>query len=153
MSTSRSRSTPTCLKWIRRRGKDHVGLTGATDYAYCGLMYQMFEFQPFAGILDTDMDVGVVDIRPVRNLAKLTQIIGKFEYLHRVDVLDRPDKYRGKARHRCRIRRLLFNLYLRLLYDGGITEYEDDSEYAPSGCVSFLTIHQSKGHGVPDCHG
>ena len=38
---------------------------------------------------------------------------------------------------------MLFNLYLRLLFDGGITEYEDDSEYAPSGCVSFLTIHQS----------
>lgn len=83
------------LKWIRRRGKDHVSLTGATDYAYCGLMYQMFEFQPFSGILDTDMDVGVVDIRPARNLAKLTQIIGKFEYLHRVDVLS-ADKYRGK---------------------------------------------------------
>ena len=29
-------------------------------------------------------------------------------------------------------------MYLRLLFDGGITEYEDDSEYAPSGCVSFL---------------
>lgn len=43
------------LKWIRRRGKDHVGLTGATDYAYCGLMYQLFEFQPFAGILDTEI--------------------------------------------------------------------------------------------------
>lgn len=76
------------LKWIRRRGKDHVGLKGATDYAYCGLMYQLFEFQPFAGILDTEMAVGVVDIRPARNIAKLTQIIGKFEYLHRVDVLD-----------------------------------------------------------------
>lgn len=57
------------LKWIRRRGKDHVSLTDATDYAYCGLMYQMFEFQPFSSILDTDMDVGVVDIRPARNLA------------------------------------------------------------------------------------
>lgn len=64
------------LKWIRRKGKGHVGLTGATDYAYRGLMYQLFEFQPFAGILDTEMDVGVVDIRPARNLAKLTQIIG-----------------------------------------------------------------------------
>ena len=135
------------LKWIRRRGKVHVGLTGTTDYAYCGLMYQLFEFQPFAGILDTDMDVGVVDIRPARNLAKLTQIIGKFEYLHRVDVLDAND-YRGKRRidHNTE---MLFNLYLRLLYDGGITEYEDDSEYAPSGCVSFLTIHQAKGMEFP----
>ena len=135
------------LKWIRRRGKDHVGLKGATDYAYCGLMYQLFEFQPFAGILDTEMDVGVVDIRPTRNLAKLTQIIGKFEYLHRVDVLD-AGEYRGKRRIDQNTE-LLFNMYLRLLFDGGITEYEDDSEYAPSGCVSFLTIHQSKGMEFP----
>lgn len=135
------------LKWIRRKGKDHVGLTGATDYAYCGLMYQLFEFQPFAGILDTDMDVGIVDIRPARNLAKLTQIIGKFEYLHRVDVLD-AGEYKGKRRIDQNTE-MLFNLYLRLLFDGGITEYEDDSEYAPSGCVSFLTIHQSKGMEFP----
>ena len=135
------------LKWIRRRGKDHVSLTGATDYAYCGLMYQLFEFQPFASILDTEMDVGVVDIRPARNIAKLTQIIGKFEYLHRVDVLD-AGEYRGKRRIDQNTE-ILFNLYLRLLFDGGITEYEDDSEYAPSGCVSFLTIHQSKGMEFP----
>ncbi|MCX4354846.1 MAG: ATP-dependent DNA helicase [Oscillospiraceae bacterium] len=135
------------LKWIRRKGKEHVSLTGATDYAYCGLMYQLFEFQPFAGILDTEMDVGVVDIRPARNIAKLTQIIGKFEYLHRVDVLD-AGEYRGKRRIDQNTE-MLFNLYLRLLYDGGITEYEDDSEYAPSGCVSFLTIHQSKGMEFP----
>ena len=42
-----------------------------------------------------------------------------------------------------------FNSYLRFLYDGGISEYEDDAEYAPSGCVSFLTIHQSKGMEFP----
>ncbi len=135
------------LKLIRRRGKDHISLTGATDYAYCGLMYQLFEFQPFAAILDTEMDVGVVDIRPARNLAKLTQIIGKFEYLHRVDVLDAVE-YRGKRRIDQNTE-MLFNLYLRLLFDGGIVEYEDDSEYAPSGCVSFLTIHQSKGMEFP----
>ena len=44
---------------------------------------------------------------------------------------------------------MLFNLYFRLLYDGGIIEYEDDSEYAPSGCVSFLTIYQPKGIEFP----
>nr|WP_027871641.1 ATP-dependent DNA helicase [[Eubacterium] cellulosolvens] len=135
------------LKWIRHKGKAHVGLKGTTDYAYCGLIYQLFEFQPFAGILDTEMDVGVVDIRPARNIAKLTQIIGKFEYLHRVDVLD-AGEYRDKRRIDQNTE-MLFNLYLRLLYDGGITEYEDDSEYAPSGCVSFLTIHQSKGMEFP----
>lgn len=129
------------LKWLRRTGKNHVGLQGTTDYAYSGLLYQLFEYQPFSGILDTDMDVGVVDIRPARNLAKLSQIIGKFEYLHRIDVLNA--KYIDVNTEK------LFNLYFRLLLDGGITEYEDDSEYAPSGCVSFLTIHQSKGMEFP----
>lgn len=129
------------LKWLRNRGKLHAGLKDTTDYAYTGLLYQMFQFQPFIGILDTDMSAGVVDIRPTRNLAKLTQIIGKFEYLHRIDVLN--------AKTICQNTEKLFNLYLKLLIDGGIDEYEDDSEYAPSGCVSFLTIHQSKGMEFP----
>ena len=135
------------LKWIRRHGETHATLTGTTDYAYCDLIYQLFEFEPFVQILNTNLDAGVVDIRPTRNIAKLTQIIGKFEYLHRIDVLDAKE-YRGKRRIDQNTEKL-FNLYLRLLYDGGITEYEDDSEYAPSGCVSFLTIHQSKGMEFP----
>lgn len=135
-------------KWIRHIGKEHIALTKTTDYAFGGLLYQMFQFQPFASILDTEMNVGVVDIRPTRNLAKLTQIIGKFEYLHRVDVLSGKPNAKG-TRQIDYMTELLFNLYLRLLYDGGITEYEDDSEYAPSGCVSFLTIHQSKGMEFP----
>jgi len=101
----------------------------------------LFMFRPFSDILDTDMSVGVVDIRPTRNLALLTQIIGKFEYLHRVDVFNGSYIDRNTE--------LLFNLYLKLLYDGGISEYEDEAEYAPSGCVSFLTIHQSKGMEFP----
>lgn len=129
------------LKFIKRHGKEHAGLTGTTDYAYSGLLYQLFMFQPFRTMLDADMGAGVVDIRPTRNLALLTQIIGKFEYLHRVDVFN--GTYININTER------LFNLYLRLLYDGGISEYEDDAEYAPSGCVSFLTIHQSKGMEFP----
>lgn len=129
--------------WIRRRGKLHFGLQEATDYGYSGLIYQMFEFPPFSDILSTEMDVGLVDLRPARNIAMFTQVINKYEYLHRISVLD-PALYQGKRRVDVNTE-TLFNLYLRLLYDGGISEYEDDSEYAPSGCVSFLTIHQSKG--------
>lgn len=129
------------LQFIRSHGKAHAGLTGTTDYAYSGLLYKLFMYKPFSDILDTDMSVGVVDIRPTRNLALLTQIIGKFEYLHRVDVFN--GSYIDKNTE------LLFNLYLKLLYDGGISEYEDEAEYAPSGCVSFLTIHQSKGMEFP----
>lgn len=65
----------------------------------------------------------------------------KFEYLHYVSVLN-PEYIEKNIRD-------LFNQFLRFLYDGGINEYEDDSEYAPKGCVSFLTIHQSKGLEFP----
>lgn len=129
------------LQFIRKHGKAHAGLTGTTDYSYSGLLYKMFMYKPFSDILDIDMGVGVVDIRPTRNLALFTQIIGKFEYLHKVDVFN--GSYIDKNTE------LLFNLYLKLLYDGGISEYEDEAEYAPSGCVSFLTIHQSKGMEFP----
>lgn len=125
------------MKWVRHHGKIHVGLKGTTDYTYSGLLYQMFEYEPFRAILGTDMTAGVVDVRPARNLALLSQIIGKYEYLHRIDVLNGKTIDSNTEK--------FFNLYTRLLYDGGINEYEDDAEYAPSGCVSFLTIHQSKG--------
>ena len=132
-------------KFIRAYGKEHVKIainsSETTDYAYSGLLYKLFMYKPFSNILNTDMRAGVVDIRPVRNLAKLTQIIGKFEYLHNINVL--TGKYINKNTE------LLFNMYIKLLFDGGITEYEDDEEYAPSGCVSFLTIHQSKGMEFP----
>lgn len=129
------------MKWLRYHGRIHVGLTGTTDYTYSGLLYQMFEYEPFRTILSVDMAAGVVDVRPARNLALLSQVIGKFEYLHRIDVLN------GKTININTEK--LFNLYLRLLFDGGISEYEDDAEYAPSGCVSFLTIHQAKGMEFP----
>lgn len=133
--------------WIRRRGKLHYTLKETTNYAYSGLIYQLFEFEPFLSILKTTMDVGVVDIRPSRNIAIFTQIIAKFEYLHNISVLD-ASEYRGEKRIVADTE-TLFNLYLRLHLEGGITEYEDDEEYAPSGCVSFLTIHQSKGMEFP----
>lgn len=129
------------LKWIKSHGKSHITLSGTTDYAYTGLLYQMFAFAPFRKYLDVDMTSGVVDVRPARNLALLSKMIGKYEYIESIDVLS--SKTVDKSTER------LFNLYLRLLIDGGINEYEDDSEYAPSGCVSFLTIHQSKGMEFP----
>lgn len=128
-------------RWIKNHGRVHTGLTGTTDYAYSGLLYQMFEYSPFREILATDMMAGVVDVRPARNLALLSQVIGKYEYLHRIEVLNGKNIEESTEK--------FFNLYLKLLYDGGIDEYEDDAEYAPSDCVSFMTIHQSKGMEFP----
>lgn len=134
-------------EWMRKTGITHEDLKGTLDYGYSGLLYRLFAFSPFSDILNTDLSGGVVDVRPARNLAMLTQIISKFEYLNKIDVLD-AKKYKGERRIDGYTERL-FNLYIKLLFDGGISEYEDDSEYAPSGCVSFLTIHQSKGMEFP----
>ena len=123
------------------KGKAHYSLKKNTDYAFTGLIYQLFEYEPFSSILDVDMTSGVVDLRPARNISKLTEIFGKYEYLHRVNILSPKNLKRDVE--------LLFNMYFRFLFNGGIDEYEDDAEYAPSGCVSFLTIHQSKGMEFP----
>lgn len=135
-------------RFVIRTSKLHRGLSAPTDYAFAGLLYKLFAFEPFRAILSTPMDSGMVDLRPTRNLALLTQIVGKFEYLHGVTILS-PKPYRKTERSIDYFTERLFNTYLRLLFDGGIAEYEDDSEYAPSGCVSFLTIHQSKGMEFP----
>ena len=41
------------MKWVRHHGKVHVALKGTTDYTYSGLLYQMFEYEPFRSILGT----------------------------------------------------------------------------------------------------
>lgn len=55
-------------RFIRAHGKEHAtlaaNLSGTTDYTYSGLLYRLFMYKPFSDILDTDIGVGVVDIRP-----------------------------------------------------------------------------------------
>ena len=84
---------------------------------------------------------GVVDSRAIRNIAEFTKLTTRYEFLHRINVFTAQGMSIDTTQ--------FFNRYLRFLYDGGIAEYEDESEYAPSGCVSFMTIHQSKGMEFP----
>lgn len=128
-------------QWVIAKGKIHVSMENNADYGITGLIYQLFQFDLFKNILNTDSQQGAYKLRAVRNLALITQIIGKYEYLNNISILTSSNIKKNVED--------LFNLYLRMLYDGGISEYEDDSEYAPSGCVSFLTIHQSKGMEFP----
>jgi len=130
------------LQWVKRYSMQHQMLTKNTDYAYSGLLYRMFEFEPFKSLLDTNISFSKAkDLRIPRNLALLSKIITKYEYLHHINVLTPKNIEDGTER--------FFNLYLRFLFKGGFNEYEEISEYAPSGCVSFLTIHQSKGMEFP----
>lgn len=125
------------LRWCQMTAKRHLGLSKNADYAFSGLFYELLQFPLFANYLDEDSG----NARAQRNLATFSRLLGKFEYLHRISVLN-PKYLEDNLRS-------LFNQFFKFLKDGGIDEYEDVSEYAPSGYVSFLTIHQSKGLEFP----
>lgn len=127
--------------WYESVLKKHSSLTKNTDYAFTGLLYQLLQFEPFRSYVRVNIGSGVTDERAARNISILSSVLGKYEYLHGVDVFT--------CKNIVDVAEKFFNMYLKFLYDGGITEYEDDSEYAPSGCVSFMTIHQSKGMEFP----
>ena len=131
----------TLHEWCQERAETHHPLTDATDYVFSGLFYELLQFPLFSQYLGDVTQGGAVDNRPARNLAIFSQLLNKYEYLHHITVLT-PNNLDG---HLWR----LFNQFFRFLKDGGIDEYEDASEYAPSGCVSFMTIHQSKGLEFP----
>ncbi|MBA5623202.1 ATP-dependent helicase [Pseudomonas aeruginosa] len=129
------------LDWARPLAKRHAVLTQNTDYAFSGLFYQLLQFPLFSRFLTEEAAQGVDKGRAARNLGTFSKLLTKFEYLHYVSVLN-PEWLEKNIRD-------LFNQFLRFLQDGGIGEYEDEAEYAPKGCVSFLTVHQSKGLEFP----
>lgn len=129
------------MQWMKFRIKDHLTLKDNFNYAFSGLAYQFLEHPPFNSLLDVDLQNGVHDTRTTRNVGLYIKLLIKFEYLNGVSVLTKANLEKYSKR--------LFDQFIRFLMDGGITEYEDESEYAPSGCVSFLTIHQSKGLEFP----
>lgn len=129
------------LKWGRSLAKQHLNLVQNADYSFSGLFYQLLQFPLFSRYLTDEALQGIDKGRAGRNLAMFSTMLSKFEYLHHVTVLN-PTYLTKNIRD-------LFNSFFRFMKDGGIDEYEDVSEYAPSGCVSFLTVHQSKGLEFP----
>jgi len=129
------------LDWARPLAKRHAVLGQNTDYSFSGLFYQLLQFPLFSRFLAEDAVQGVDKGRAARNLGTFSKLLTKFEYLHYVSVLN-PEFLEKNLRD-------LFNQFMRFLVDGGIGEYEDEAEYAPKGCVSFITIHQSKGLEFP----
>lgn len=130
------------LAWAQRRAKGHLTLTTNTNYAFAALLYQLLEYPMFSAYLhDADLNDKKVNLRAAYNIALLSKLLFKFEYIYNVSVLT-PTYWQKNLQD-------LFNTFLRYIHDGGIEEYEDFDEYAPSGCVSFMTIHQSKGLEFP----
>lgn len=137
----RQEENPGFLKWCQKKAKEILTLNTNADYGFSGLFYELLQFPLFSRYFADEKSIGMVDGRPARNLAIFSSLLVKFEYLHHISVLSPQYLDRNIIS--------LFNQFIHYLKDGGINEYEDDSEYAPSGCVSFLTIHQSKGLEFP----
>lgn len=121
--------------------RKHANLTKNTDYSFSKLVYELFAFKQFSKYLDTELTAETNDLRPAYNIGILLKLISKFEYLYNVSVLTPKS-----LNH---ILRQFFNFYLRFIFDGGLEEYEDFDQTIPSGCVSFMTIHQAKGLEFP----
>ena len=107
---------PALEEWVSYRMNELADLKGNTDYAFTRLLYQMFTFDYFKEIIDTDLASGVADQRAIRNLAIMTNILSKFESIERVEVISSEKKIR--------ILQKLFRTYFRFLMKGGMEEYQ-----------------------------
>lgn len=139
--TENAESNRQLIKWVIEKQRTHTSLSKNTNYAFTALIYQMFQFTIFSEYLNVELDANKNDLRPAYNIGIITSLLNRFEYLYNITVLTSKnlDKTLG----------YLFNDYLRFIIDGGLSEYEGFDETTPSGCVSFMTIHQSKGLEFP----
>lgn len=98
----------------------------------------MLSFAPFSDILDSAVRG---ESNAARNLSAITRLIARFGFFL-------PENH-GHGEETVEDVHLFFSRYLRLWFENGVNEYEDEERYAPSGSVSFLNIHQAKGLEYP----
>jgi DNA helicase-2/ATP-dependent DNA helicase PcrA len=128
------------LNFLREKANAHVAMTKDAPYAFSGLFYELLQYPLFSRYID-EHHLEYYTERPIRNLALISRLLTKFEYIHYTSVF--------KPKYLKQTLKSFFESFFRYLYTEGLNEYEDNSEYAPKGCVSFLTIHQSKGLEFP----
>jgi DNA helicase-2/ATP-dependent DNA helicase PcrA len=81
------------------------------------------------------------DANKARNIATLSSLFATFQQFYGYSVIT--------SKNLISLRRSLFASFLRLLFDGGINEYEDPDQPFPREHVQIMTIHQSKGLEFP----
>lgn len=103
------------------------------DRRLADYFYHFLAHEPFASMVKNE--------NRARNLALLSQLLNVFQNYYHYTVVSH--------RNRDLLRLQFFNSFLRLLYIGGINEYEDPDQPFPKGHVQLMTIHQAKGLEFP----
>ena len=105
----------------------------ALDLRPADYLYRLLALEPFRSASRNE--------NTARNLAIFSQLLNVFQgYYHYTVITHRNREF---------LRFHFFNSFLRLLYDGGINEYEDPDRPFPKGHVQVMTIHQAKGLEFP----
>jgi DNA helicase-2/ATP-dependent DNA helicase PcrA len=105
----------------------------ALDMRPADYFYHLLALEPFRS--------AVKNQNTARNLAIFSQLLNIFQsYYHYTVVTYNNREF---------LRLHFFNSFLRLLYEGGINEYEDPDQPFPKGHVQVMTIHQAKGLEFP----
>jgi len=105
----------------------------ALDLRPADYFYHLLALDPFKSAVRNE--------NTARNLAIFSQLLNVFQSYYHYTVVTH--------RNRESLRLHFFNSFLRLLYDGGINEYEDPDQPFPKGHVQVMTIHQAKGLEFP----
>jgi len=105
----------------------------ALDLRPADYFYHLLALDPFRTAVHNE--------NTARDLAIFSQLLNVFQsYYHYTVVTHRNREF---------LRLHFFNSFLRLLHDGGISEYEDPDQPFPKGHVQVMTIHQAKGLEFP----
>ena len=123
--------------WVERT-RSWISYEKKMPDSLLGLVYSLLSFAPFSAWLDQAV---TEEVPEVRNLSAITRLINRFGYF----LKDNHGQGKETLEDVC----LFFYRYLRLWFENKVDEYEDEERYAPSGKVSFLNIHQSKGLEYP----
>lgn len=105
----------------------------ALDHRLADYFYRFLSYEPFASMVKNE--------NRARNLAIFSQLLNVYQNYYHYTVISH--------RNRDYLRLHFFNSFLRLLYMGGINEYEDPDQPFPKSHVQVMTIHQAKGLEFP----
>ena len=135
------KSVPELKDYIQQINRTIEHLKDESEFGLLEIFYHLLGFEPLKNYVLTTPTDGALKNRAVRNLADFSHMIAKYNQIHNVHSIS--------GKNKISLPEEFFNIYLKCLIEDGVGEYEDEAQYAPKGCISFMTFHQAKGLEFP----